>query len=202
MIFVSQDLDKIFKQIQKNSEEMGVAAMRDAANKAFDLVVKKAVTCLQTYYKRTPKIYKRTHTLRKAIIPWKPKEESEGNRTMISFGIIYDASKLIGKYKSHSDHHQSGTKWISRFDSPNKLEKYGNNGIPDANWILSNYLDGIHPGWYGGKDYGWNDGEQNSTDYRMTQFFEKELFEKAGALIYESMQDAIVNFLNTNGGGR
>ena len=199
---MSQSLDKIFKQIQKSSEEMGVAAMRDAANKAYKLVLEQAESCLQTYYKKEPKIYKRTKTLSQAIVPYKPVETVNGNHTMITFGIDYDASKLIGKYKSKSDHHQSGTEWISRFDTPDKFKKNGANGIPDANWILNNYLDGIHPGWYGGKDYGWNDGEQNSTDYRMTQFFEAELFEKAGSLIYESMHDAIVNFLNTNGGGR
>lgn len=200
---MSQDLNKLFKQIQKSSEAMGIAAMQDAANKAFDLAKDKAKTCLETYYKKKPKIYKRTKQLKSAIKTGKPKLKEVGDKCRISFSILYDASYLVGKYKSKSDFHQSGDKWISRFDEPKKFNFNGdNNGIPDANWILDNYLKGIHPGWYKGKNHGWEDGEQNSTDYMMTQFFEKELFEKASELIYESMHDAVVNFLKTNGGGQ
>ena len=36
----------------------------------------------------------------------------------------------------------------------------------------------------------------------MKNFFEKELHEKAGQLIYEAMQGVIVDFLKTNGGGK
>ena len=200
---MSQNLDKMFKQIQKNSEELGVAAMRDAADKSYQLALNQARTCLQTYYKRKPKIYKRTNTLKNAILPDKPFETADGDHVIISFAIRYDASKLTGKYKSKSKLHQSGSEWVSRFDNPGEFQfDKDSNGIPDSKWILSNYLSGIHPGWYNGKDYGWKDGEQNSTKYIMTQFFEKELYEKAGELIYKSMQDAIVNFLNTNGGGK
>lgn len=206
---MSQNLNKIFKQIQKNSEQMGVEAMQDAANKAFDLAVNKAKSCLELYYKKKPKIYKRTKQLKSAIKLGKPKLKESGDKCRISFLIKYDASQLVGKYESRSDFHQSrsdfhqsGKKWISRYKDPGSFNFDGeNNGIPDANWILGNYLKGIHPGWRNGKNYGWEDGEQNSTDYIMTQFFEKELFEKASELIYESMQDAVVNFIKANGGG-
>jgi hypothetical protein len=36
----------------------------------------------------------------------------------------------------------------------------------------------------------------------MTRFFQKDLPSKAGDMIYEEMQDAIVGFLKTYGGGK
>ena len=200
---MSQDLNKIFKQIQKNSEAMGMAAMQSAADKAFQLAKEKALSCLLLYYKKKPKIYKRTKQLKNAITTQSPKLKESGDKCRISFVIKYDASRLVGKYQSNSKFHQSGDEWISRYDEPNKFNfKGGDNGVPDANWILDNYLKGIHPGWRNGKNYGWEDGRENSTDYLMTQFFEKELFEKASDLISEAMTDAVVNFIKTNGGER
>ena len=61
-------------------------------------------------------------------------------------------------------------------------------------------MDGVHPGWVHDIDYGWTDSK--NTRNTMKNFFEKELHEKAGPLIYEAMQGAIVDFLKTNGGGK
>ena len=200
---MSQKLDKLFKQIQKNSEELAEQAMMAAANKAFELAKEEAENCLKNYLKKKPKIYKRRGDipLKKALVEGAPKLKTKGSSSTIIFGLRYDAEKFKGMYKSNSWYHQSGDKWVSRYDDPEHFNFNGqNNGIPDSEWILNNYLDGKHPGWVNGKDYGWTD----STNPRetMKNFFEKELLAKAPDLIYEAMTNAVINFLNTNGGGK
>lgn len=200
---MSKDLNKMFKQIQKNSEEIAMAAMQNAAGKAFELAKMKTKSCLQNYFKRKPKIYKRQNPspLFKAILYSAPVLKTKGDKCMITFAVRYDSSKIKGMYKSNSWYHQGGDKWISRYDEPGRFDfDSQNNGIPESGWILNNYLQGIHPGWVNGEDRGWSDKE--STADVMKQYFEKDLYEKAGQLIYESMQEAVIDFLKTNGGGK
>lgn len=200
---MSKELDKLFKQIQKNSEQMAMDAMMKAANDAYLLSQKKAVSCLKNYLKKKPKIYKRINPspLTKAIMLFKPRLHEKNGTCTVTFGIGYDSEKIKGMYKSNSWYHQGGGDWISRYDEPEKFNfKSQHNGIPDSGWILSNYLQGIHPGWVNGEDHGWVDSTNTASE--MQNFFEKELREKAGALIYETMQDAVINFIKTNGGGK
>ena len=202
---MSQNLDKMFRQIQKNSEEMAMKAMINAANKAFNLALQEAKSCLKNYLKRKPSVYKRINPspLQKAVRAVKPKFIEKNGKCEISFAIIYDSTRIKGAYKSNSWWHQSGDEWISRFDPKTKNRfrfDSQDNGIPDAGWILNNYLDGVHPGWVNDIDYGWTDSENTRNTMRI--FFEKELKEKAGPLIYEAMQGVIIDFLKTNGGGK
>lgn len=203
LIFVSQDLDKLFKQIQKDSEQMAMDAMIKAANKAYELSKEKAKSCLVNYLKKKPKIYKRiTPTpLLKAHLFASPKFVEKGGKCKIKFGMMYDSTKLKGVYKSNSWWHQSGDKWVSRYDNPDKFDfNSQSNGVPEPGWILDNYLKGIHPGWVNGVDRGWVD--ELKPEEEMEKFFMEELKQKAGELIYESMQEAVIGFLKTNGGGK
>ena len=200
---MSQNLDRMFKQIQKNSEELAMAAMMKAANQAFNLAVQEAKNCLKNYLKRKPAVYQRINPspLWKATQSAKPKLTEKGGICTIAFGIRYDSTKIKGVYKSNSWWHQSGDTWVSRFEEPKKFKFDSQaNGIPDAGWILNNYLEGKHPGWFDGVDYGWEDAVKPADT--MKNFFEKELRDKAGVLIYEAMQGVIVDFLKTNGGGK
>lgn len=200
---MSQNLDKMFKQIQKNSEDLAMSAMMSAADKAFGLAINEAKSCLKNYFQRKPKIYKRINPspLQKTVRAIRPKLTDNQGKCTISFAIIYDSSRIKGVYKSNSWWHQSGDTWVSRFDEPGKFNPDSQaNGIPDAGWILDNYLKGEHPGWVNGVNRGWTDA-QNTAD-TMKNFFEKELYEKAGQLIYDAMHGAITDFLKTNGGGK
>lgn len=200
---MSQNLNKLFKQIQKNSEELAVGAMQAAAGKAFELAKTKTKSCLQNYLKKKPRIYKRIEPspLFKTILYSQPKLKEKGDKCVISFAVRYDSSKIKGVYRSNSWYHQGGDKWISRYDNSGRFDfDSQNNGIPESGWILNNYLQGIHPGWINGEDRGWTDSE--STANTMKQFFEEDLYNEAGKLIYESMQSAIIDFIKTNGGGK
>ena len=200
---MAHDLGDAFKQIEKQSKQMAINAMREAATKAHKMAIKVAKNCLNQYYKNySPKRYKRTNQLKKAIMTSKqPKEVKSGSTYSMSFAIQYDSTKLDGLYHSNSWYHQSGNDWkpVMHTWSPDYI-KNGvrdtsigqDNGMPESGWILTNYLQGIHP---------WAQTDAESTDTIMTRFFEKELPSKIGDMIYQEMQDAIIGFLKTYGGG-
>lgn len=209
---MAKDLSDAFKQIAKQSERMAIDVMRDVAKKANKMACKAALNCLAEYYTNyTPKRYKRTKQLKKALQhTTKPVETKKGDVYTISIGIGYDANKLKGLYESNSWYHKSGDKWIPVMSTwaPDHLVKgyakepwmkdlrdsWGqNNGVPEPEWILNNYLQGIHP---------WGKTDKESTDTVMSQFFQDLRDGKAGDMIYEEMQDAIVKFLKTYGGGK
>lgn len=191
---MAKNFDAIFKQIEAHSISIAQSAMYDAAQEAYQLAIEKAESCLQNYYKRKPKIYKRTYTLKNAIVPRPPKwHKHRGDNYSIDFGIVYDSSKLTGKYKSNSKWHQSGGKWRSRFNDGKFNPKSSANGTPDSDWILKNYLLGIHPGWLDDEWRGWIDDE--NTEDTMEDFFITELPQIASDLVFKSMQSAIMNFL-------
>ena len=205
---MSQNLDRAFKQIQKNSEALAMNAMMSAANEALKLAKEEANNCLTNYLSRTPRIYKRLNPspLSKALTAKEPEMTQNGDNYTISFSLTYDSSIIKGAYKSYSKRHQSGDTWISRNYDEDKFHKdQSDNGIPDSGWILQNYLEGKH-GWVDDKgrkpDFmmGWQDAEKPGEV--MKNFFEKELPEQAGKLIYKAMQGAIVDFLKMNGGGK
>lgn len=201
---MSQSLDKLFEQIQKDSEKMAMGAMMSAANKAYALAVEEAKKCLQNYLKKKPKVYKRINPspLAKASTGVKPTLVEKGGKCMIVFGIKYNSDRIKGVYKSNSWYHQSGDTWVSWFSQNGSFNHDGqDNGIPDSGWILNNYLEGVHPGYdrYGG-NHGWVDAQKPAETMR--KFFEEELYAKAGSLIYEAMQGAIVDFISSNGGGK
>lgn len=200
---MANDLGGAFKQIEKQSKQMAINAMREAANKAHKMAIKVAKNCLNQYYKNySPKRYKRTNQLKKAIrASSKPKEVKNGSTYSLSFFVQYDSTKLDGLYHSNSWYHQSGNEWkpVMHTWSPDYI-KNGvrdtsigqDNGMPESGWILTNYLQGIHP---------WGQTDAESTDTIMTRFFEKELPSQVGDMIYQEMQDAIIGFLKTYGGG-
>jgi ribosomal protein L22 len=209
---MAKDLSAAFAQIEKQSKQMAIEAMREVANKMHKMAIKTAKDCLKRYYASyKPKRYKRTDQLKKAIgASAKPKEVRRGDIYTISFFIKYDANKLKGLYHSNSWYHQSGDVWkpVMLTWAPDHLVKglahdsmmddlrrgYGqNNGVPEPEWILNNYLQGIHP---------WGQTDAESTDTVMTRFFQQDLPNKAGDMIYAEMQDSIVGFLKTYGGGK
>ena len=183
---------------------MAMDAMKSAVKQAYALALEEVDKSLENYLKKKPKIYKRlaNSPLATAYDPIEPRGKKKGDTYTFTFGIKYNADKFKGIYKSNSWYHQSGGKWVSSFSNRGAFNfDSQSNGIPDSEWILNNYLSGVHPGYdkYGGNN-GWVDAESPSD--RMTKFFEKELPSKMGSLIYEAMHGAVVDFLNTNGGGK
>jgi hypothetical protein len=200
---VSKNIDKIFKQIQKESEQIALNAMLQVQRDLVAKVEDEYQSCLKRYYAYKPKIYKRiggsSMALEKAISVIPTPEDLVDKCSGFFIILKYDSKKIKGMHKSKSDYHQSGKKWISRFDSPEKFNfnrdangiPEGNNGIPEADWILKNYMKGIHPG------APWADDtvDSENTDEHMTEFFDKTLPGMVNDLAVKAMQNAVINYI-------
>ena len=189
------NLNSKFGSISKNSKSLAMAAMQAAAQRAFEMSVKKAETCLQQYYRWTPSVYRRTGTLKGAIKPHAPRMSGGGKTHSITFSIEYNSSLIEGAYQSNSWYHQSGGDWksVAQYQSFTQ-----DNGTPDSGWIVENYLHGIHPRYVGTPQTGIvnksvQDGITTMTE--MTKFFQGELPGVVSGIIQDAMSEVIWDFL-------
>lgn len=193
---MSKNIDKIFKQIQKESEQLALGAMSQVKRDLVAKVKEEVKSCLRQYYSYKPKIYKRIGGGKMALGN-AVSVKATNDATMIkhnAFAIIltYDSSKIEGMHKSKSRFHKKGNKWISRFDDPGSFKFDSDaNGIPEAGWILENYMKGIHPG------APWADDvvDSENTDEHMTEFFDKTLPGMVNDLAVKAMHNAVINYI-------
>ncbi len=137
------DFSKVYKAVQRNAKMAAILAAKNTAKKIAKDMYKEALDGLKYYYSQyDPDVYDRTYNLKNAIRPYY-KDQSDNKTVSIEIGIVYDALYLEAYY-SNSPRHKSGDKWISRDDDRFDWDG-GNNGIPDPEWILDNFLRGIHP---------------------------------------------------------
>ena len=189
---MKNNVDEILDEILGDYEKIAKRAVRSAARRGQQDIIKEAKKYLKEYYRYKPKMYKRTRSLKHAIVPIF-EDKSTNDRILIEFGIKYDASMLEGRYKSNSRYHQSGDKWISRNDPSfnwSKDEKgvpIGNNGLPEPEWILDNFLRGEHGGAQ--RDF-------NATYTLMPRFMDNELPERIEGYIKDSLFESVVNQLS------
>lgn len=147
----SKDLNAIYQSILSGAKEAAISAAKETAKKVAKDMHNEALRGLKKYYDSyNPDMYERTYYLKNAIIPTY-KDTSTDKVISIEIGIRYDENKLIDHYYSNSQYHKSGDKWISRndpefnWDRNSEGKPIGDNGIPDPEWILNNFLHGIHP---------------------------------------------------------
>ena len=178
-----QSIDAVFDGIIKDCQAIAAEAVKNAAKKVQDDVLKEAENYLQKYYSNySPKRYKRTYSLQKAITPIL-EDKSNGKAISIEVGVEYDSSKLKGIYHSNSRWHQSGDVWRSVTD----YSKFSsNNGIPEPGWILNNFLEGIHP---------WAQTDAESTDSLMKEFFDTQLSNRIQQYVQDGLFNAITSRL-------
>ncbi len=174
-----------FSAILNDIRSIAIKSVRSAAKKTQRCILEEAKNYLNEYYNNyTPRWYKRTYRLRRAIIPYWA-ERTTNKNISIEIGVSYDSSALKGAYRSNSWYHQNGNKWIDKglggfnYNSPN-------NGIPEPEWILNNFLEGIHP---------WGQTDSESTDSLMKRFFDTQLPDKINQYIQEDLISEIVNRL-------
>jgi hypothetical protein len=181
-----KNIDAAFASIIKDCQTVAVEAVKNAAKKTQDDILKEADNYLQRYYTNypKPKRYKRTKYLQNAITPVF-EDRSTKNQISIEVGVEYDANKLKNHYYSNSWYHQTGTHWIPRhsgdFDFDSK-----NNGIPEPEWIMNNFLEGIHP---------WAQTDNESTNSLMEEFFDVQLAGRIQQYIDEELFNAITRRL-------
>lgn len=137
------DFNKVYKAVKQNAKRAAISAAKQTTKRIANDMHKEALKGLEYYYKNyDPDVYERTYNLKNAIRPYF-KDTSTDKKINVEIGIVYDESYLE-TYKSKSWRHQSGNDWISREDDGFDWDS-GNNGVPEPDWILENFLRGIHP---------------------------------------------------------
>ncbi len=185
-----KSVDDVFAEILKDSRSIAVEVIESSAKKAQTDIMLKAYELLKKYYKNfgTPKQYKRTYQLRKSIVPIMEGRTKKGSEDVsIRIGVEYDSAQLEGLYHSNSKFHQSGDKWVSRYDSDFSWDT-GDNGIPEPDWILNNFLKGEHV-WGSEPDQRKQDSE--STNRLMKKFINKDI----DIILNRYVRDALINAL-------
>ena len=181
-------MDDVFANIMSDYQAIAAAAIKSAAKKAQADIVQEADRYLRLYYSSyKPSRYKRTNQLKNAIKPIFI-DKSSGSNIDITIGIEYSADALIGKYHSNSWYHQSGTHWIDRSSGDFDFDSQ-NNGIPQPEWILENFLTGVHQ-WGDGSNEKFEHSE-SSTNTLMQEFFNVHLPKR----IDEYMQNELINVI-------
>jgi len=178
-----KDIDVVFENILKDSKRIASSAVAGAARKLEKHMMRIADVCLQGYYKNySPKKYERTHYLHNAIKPVYINHSSRGN-ILYEIGVEYDASKLKNWYYSNSQYHQSGNKWVSVVNLPAAGSNFG---VPGSGWILTNYLNGVHP---------WAQTDSQTTHKTLTDFVNKKAEAYINKYISQSVENKILNKL-------
>ncbi len=192
-----KSVEKLFAEILKDYKEVTFEAMKKAAIRAQTDIIDQAHSYLEQYYKNyTPKWYRRKKNLQRAIVPVY-KFNKTRRRFNFTIGVEYDDSKLDGLYKSNSPFHQSGNVWRSsgfpivgfgpEYKQAIKFDpERSDNGVPESDWILDNYLVGIHP---------WGKQDRKKTTFQMEYFIRKQIPKRINGYVREELFDIVVNRL-------
>lgn len=178
-----KSIDDAFAAIIKDCQAVAVEAVKNAAKKAQKDILKEADSYLQKYYSNyNPETYKRTYRLKRAILPyWADKTGKNG--ISIEVGVQYKSSALKGAYRSNSAWHQSGDVWKPVIQP---MDFSSDNGIPEPEWILDNFLKGEHGG---------AQQDSESTNSLMREFFETKLPNHIEQYVQDALFDAITRRL-------
>lgn len=117
----------ILQKQEKNYKKVLLKAVEQATDTACDDVYKFSMSVLDRYYENyTPSIYDRTYSLQMATVPIAEVKDC-GDTILSIFGVRYDADILESFAAS------------TYYGASNKYEQV------DGNWVIENYLMGIHP---------------------------------------------------------
>lgn len=183
----STNIDEVFNKIETDFVKLSKNAAKSAANKAQKDIREKADEFITEYYKYKPTMYKNRKKALYKLVQDYYRETETAKGISIEFGVTYDPSKL-GPHESNSWYHRSGTHWIPR-DSGDFDFDSQNNGIPDSQWIVNKFWEGIHPSGKIGDDGGVKD--EQTSDEKMQKFFDKELDDLVNTYMNKALLDAV-----------
>lgn len=130
----NRTINDILQELKKDYQKVLLKAVEQATDIGCQDVYKFSMSVLEQYYESyIPSRYERTDSLQMATLPIS-EVKFLGNNIISTFGIEYDADIL----KSFAA--------PSYYDASNK---YGN---VDGDWVIQNYLMGIHPATNGSSD--------------------------------------------------
>ena len=116
-------LDEAIEEVYKDYKKAIKKAAQEAINKAKDDLHAKAVSCLVSYYNDyDPTSYDRTYSLIESFVPYADEVKETRAGLVCRAGVIFDPNRIAGAYSG------------SEIYTPT-----------DGEWIISNFLAGIHP---------------------------------------------------------
>lgn len=125
----AKTLDDALNYIYRNYVKCTQSAALYAATQAKEDVNNKAMNCVEQYYASfEPSIYRRTDSLRHAIVKHLQKKVMPDDRMIIEAGVIYDANRLQ-QYVQGNPAYDGSQKWRP----------------VEATYVIENFLQGIHP---------------------------------------------------------
>lgn len=115
-------LDKAIEEMYKDYKKAIKDAAKEATEKAKEDLYANALSCLVAYYDDyDPTSYSRTYSLIDSFVPYKDITENADEIICVA-GVEFDPSKLAGVYHGSKTYRDT-----------------------DVEWIISNFLAGIHP---------------------------------------------------------
>lgn len=186
---MGNNVNSVLDGVLKDTKRLASKAVNDAAHKGQKDIMKKAKDYLKEYYASyTPKIYRRTKNLKRAIVPVFNKNSTK-DLISIEIGVEYNPDLLKGVYQSRSRYHQSGDVWKV---VPETVKRDNNlfssdYGIPGSEWILDNFLHGEHGGAQ--RDF-------NGTYTLMPDFLDNELPNKLNQYVQEAFLSTVMDRLS------
>ena len=123
MAKANRTIDEAIDEVFKNYKKAFKVAAKEASEAARDDLYSNAVSCLVRYYEDyTPTSYNRTYSLMESFVPYVNPVHENGDCLVCSAGVEFDPDRIANTY------------YGSEIYSP-----------VDADWIIANFLSGIHP---------------------------------------------------------
>jgi hypothetical protein len=120
-------IEEAAEEVFKDCKKAAIKAAQEASKKAMDDLYAMTVSCLRTYYNEyQPTGYSRTYHLIDSFVPYVNDVKVDGDTLICSGGVEFDPSRIAGIY--HASQNLTG------------IER-----IPLEEWIIDNFLAGIHP---------------------------------------------------------
>lgn len=139
-----KSLDEAISVLLKDYKKALTEAVEYASNRAVEDIWKYSLSCLEEYYDNyLPSSYDRTDSLWHAFVPYLTIEDKKEG-IISTVGVEYNPSLLKGYYEVGSNNY--GKREIDKDKKPPI--------IPLEEWILNNYLAGIHPATNGSRRIG------------------------------------------------
>lgn len=123
MAKVNRTIDEAIDEIFKDYKKAFKVAAEEATEQAKKDLYENSVSCLVRYYEDyDPTSYNRTYSLMESFVPYANPVLEQGDRLVCSAGVLFDSDRIAGMYNG------------SEIYSPT-----------DGEWIIANFLAGIHP---------------------------------------------------------
>jgi hypothetical protein len=123
MAKVNRTIDEAIDEIFKDYKKAFKVAAEEATEQAKKDLYENSVSCLVRYYEDyDPTSYNRTYSLMESFVPYTNPVSEQGDMLICSAGVLFDPDRITGMYDG------------SEIYSPT-----------DGEWIIANFLAGIHP---------------------------------------------------------